>query len=64
MDNYNAYDGIRKGEREIKRYALNFMKYAGKLAILTVFLSANTACNWFAYQGEVPKELNQFKRVK
>jgi cyclic lactone autoinducer peptide len=40
------------------------MKYAGQLAIFTVFLSANTTCNWFAYQPVVPKELNQFKRIK
>ena len=47
----------------MKKYALVLMKYASKIAVLTVVLSANTACNWFAYQQEVPEELNNFKRL-
>lgn len=48
----------------MKKYALTFMKYASKIAVLTVVLSANTACNWFAYQPEVPEELSNFKKIK
>lgn len=47
----------------MKKYALMLMKYASKIAVLTVILSANTACNWFAYQQEVPEGLNKFKRL-
>lgn len=59
----NACWRIQKGGKQMKKYALMLMKYASKIAVLTVILSANTACNWFAYQQEVPEGLNKFKRL-